>query len=45
MRHPRLERRAIVEITLASGELAIRCESDHLVAFGDGIKDDHIDLG
>ena len=29
---------------LANGELVIRCESDRLVAFGDGIETDRIDL-
>lgn len=29
---------------LTSGELVIRCESDRLVAFGDGIETDRIDL-
>lgn len=29
---------------LSSGELVIRCESDRLVAFGDGIETDRIDL-
>lgn len=29
---------------LSSGELVIRCESDRLVAFGDGIESDRIDL-
>jgi hypothetical protein len=28
----------------AADQLVVRCESDHLVAFGDGIEDDHLNL-